>query len=245
MMPRIVARLDVKKDRVVKGVSMQGERGVGDPHAIAVARYAEGADELLFVDTYASLIGRNSLGSAISRVADDVFVPLSVAGGIRSVEDVRDALMAGADRVGLNTAAVNDPDLPKRLCDTYGASTIFLMLDAVKREQGWEALTEYGREPSGLDAVEWAHRMGFVGEVVVTSVDRDGRMDGPDSALCEALSSLPCPVTYGGGVRDAGDCHEVLSHTDAVAIGAALHFGHTTIESIKDGLASLGRRIRR
>lgn len=246
MIPRIVARLDVKRDKVVKGVSMQGERVVGDPHTIAVQRYADGADELLYVDTYASLVGRNALHPIIERAADDVFVPLCVAGGIRSKEDVREALLSGADRVGVNTQAVRSRGFCETLRDTFGSSTIALIIDASRDRFGWQALTEYGREPSGLDAVAWARACaGIVGEVIVTSVDHDGRMCGPDVALVEALAGLPCPLTYGGGVRDANDVARVLdAGADAVSIGTALHFGHTTISRMKQELVHLGRRVR-
>ena len=244
-MPRIIARLDVKRDRVVKGVGMQGERPVGDPHDIAVARYADGADELLYVDTYASLVGRNALAPIIERATEDVFVPITVAGGIRSLADVRAALNAGADRVAVNTAAVHDPGLVREMVARFGASTIVLLIDAMRSNGGWHALTDYGREDSGLDVVEWAHSVD-VGEVMVTAVSRDGRMEGPDIALAAALADLPCPLTYGGGVRDASDADAVLAAgADAVAVGAALHTGATTIAAMKDGLTTLGRRVRR
>jgi cyclase len=244
MMPRIIARLDVKRDRVVKGISMQGERNVGDPHELAVRYYEQGADELLFVDTYASLVGRNSLGDTIRRVSDDTFVPLTVAGGIRSEADVREALQAGADRVGVNTAAIRDPSLLRRLVASYGASTIVLLIDAVENGDSWECLTEYGREPSGVDAVEWAHANDYVGEVMVTTVSRDGTVRGPDLRLVEAFADLSCPLTYAGGIRDAYDiAYAIDAGADAVGIGAALHFG-CTITQLKDELRLLGREVR-
>ena len=247
MMPRIVARLDVKGPRVVKGVSMQGERPVGDPHDLARSYYADGADELLYVDTYASLVGRNALAPIIGRACSDVFVPIVVAGGIRTMEDIRAALLAGADRVAVNTQAVRDPTFPMAAALAYGASTVVLLVDAVRSGTTWHALTEYGREDSGIDAIEWAYKLApFVGEVCVTSVDRDGRMQGPDVGLVDALRDLPCPLTYGGGVRHAADADAVLyAGADAVAVGAALHFGRTTIGGIKDGLTTLGRRVRK
>ena len=243
MMPRIIARLDVKRDRVVKGISMQGERNVGDPHELAVRYYEQGADELLFVDTYASLVGRNSLGDTIRRVSDDTFVPLTVAGGIRSEADVREALQAGADRAGVNTAAIAEPSLLRRLVASYGASTVVLLIDAVRNGDSWECLTDYGREPSGIDAIEWAHAHDYVGEVMVTSVDSDGRRNGPDLDLIAALD-IDCPLTYAGGIRDAYDIAYALdAGADAVAIGATLHFG-ATITALKDQLRLLGREVR-
>lgn len=241
MIPRIIARLDIKRDRVVKGISLQGERPIGDPHDIAYARYLDGADELLFVDTYASLVGRNSLSQTIERVSDDVFVPLMMAGGIRNADDVREALRHGADRVGVNTAAIRNPALLRDLSAVYGASTLVAMLDVA----GGTCLTEYGREESGLDAIEWAHECAaHVGEIVVTSIEHDGRMAGPDLALVASLAGLPCPLTYGGGIRDAQDIADVLdAGADAVAIGTALHFGGS-IAGLKAELHHSGRRVR-
>ena len=245
MIPRIIARLDVKRDRVVKGISMQGERPIGDPHEVALARYADGADELMFVDTYASLVRRNSLGRTIESVADDVFVPRAVSGGIRSIKDVRQALRHGADRVGVNTAAIQTAGLLRALSAVYGASTLFSMLDVVSEGDTWTCLTEYGREPSGFDAIRWAYECAeSVGEIVVTSVSCDGRQGGPDRALVQALAGLPCPLTYSGGIRNAQDICDVLDDgADAVAIGAALHFGGS-IAAMKQEMTDLGRKVR-
>ena len=174
---RLIPRLDIKGPNLIKGVHLEGLRVLGNPRDFARRYYAAGADELIYVDVVASLYGRNSLHDIIRSAADDVFIPLTVAGGLRSVEDVRGVLLAGADKVGINTAATKRPDLVREVSETFGSQCMVLSIEAKQVGVGkWEAYTDNGRERTGLDVVEWAARgvsMG-AGEILLTSVDREG-----------------------------------------------------------------------
>jgi cyclase len=237
---RLIARLDVKGPNLIKGIHLEGLRVIGDPGEHARRYYEQGADELIYVDAVASLYGRNKLTDLVRRTALDVFVPMTVAGGIRSVDDVDELLRAGADKVAINTAAIARPDLISEVARRFGSQCMVLSIEA--RQIGprrWEALTECGRERSGQDAVDWARRgvdLG-AGEVLVTSIDREGTRRGFDVELVRAIAdAVPVPVIASGGFGAPADLVDVVTvgGADGVAIADALHYRRHELPSIRD-----------
>jgi cyclase len=227
---RIIPRLDIKGDNLVKGVTMEGLRVLGKPQDFARIYYEEGADELLLVDVVASLYGRGSIIPVIEKTAKEIFIPLTVAGGIRTLEDISAVLRAGADKVALNSAAIKNPKILSDAVSRYGSSTIVLSIEVGRSLNGqYEALIEYGRQTTGVPALEWLQRAAElgVGEVLVTSVYREGTGKGLDIELLKKCSDLASiPIIAGGGV---GNCAHVLeavlnSKTNAVSIAGALHY---------------------
>jgi cyclase len=227
---RIIPRLDIKGPNLVKGIHLEGIRVLGGPALFARRYYEEGADELLFMDVVASLYGRNSLLDMIERTSREIFIPLAVGGGLRTLDDIRGVLRAGADKVSLNTAAVRRPELISEAVRRFGASTIVISIEAKRRSDGgWEAYTDSGRERTGLDAVAWATQAAELGagEIVVTSIDREGTGKGYDLELTRAVvEAVSVPVIACGG---AGTPAHVVSAFEAGASAAALasmlHYG--------------------
>lgn len=242
---RLIARLDIKGPRLIKGIHLEGLRVIGDPQEFARHYYEQGADELVYMDIVASLYGRNSLHDIVRRAADEVFVPLTVGGGIRSVDDVREMLRSGADKVALNTAAVKKPELIREIAHVFGSQCVVLSIEAKRQGDGrWEVYTDNGRERTGLDVVEWARRgveLG-AGELLVTSVDREGTRKGFDAKLTRAVSdAVPVPVIASGGMGSTEHLREVVheGHADAVAMADILHYKRATLPEIrKAALAS-------
>lgn len=249
---RVIGRLDVKGSAVIKGFQMEGLRVVGDPRAMARELYAAGADELLYVDTVASLYDRDSICEILSATVRDVFVPLTVVGGVRSVEDARRLLRAGADKVGINTAALARPSLLREVSETFGSQATVLSVEA-KRGRGthrWLAYTNGGRDDSGRGVLDWIEEAldQGVGEVLVTSVDRDGTRHGLDAELVKAVGLITTvPLVVSGGAAVAPDVAAVVeaSPVDGVAVGTALHRGLTSIDDLKSALESVGCPVRR
>ena len=247
---RLIARLDIKGPNLVKGIHLEGLRVIGDPAEHAMRYYSEGIDELIYVDIVASLYGRNNLVEVVERTASQIFVPLTVGGGIRSLDDVHRLLRAGADKVAINTAAVSDPALITEASHTYGSQCIVLSIEAKRRRDrpGWEAYTDTGRERSGVDAVEWATRgveLG-AGEILLTSVDAEGTRRGFDLALVDAIGPrVPVPVIVSGGAGSVADIGAAIDHgADAVAVASMLHYRRHSVGAIKDGLSALGHSVR-
>ena len=252
---RIIPCLDVTGGRVVKGVNFVGLRDAGDPVDIA-ARYDEqGADELTFLDITATSDGRDLLLHMIEAVASQVFIPLTVGGGVRSVEDVRRLLNAGADKVSFNSAAVADPGLIERASQRYGAQCIVVAIDARRRDapQGaapsWDVYTHGGRRNTGLDAVEWARRMADAGagEILLTSMDRDGTKAGFDLELTRAVAdAVPVPVIASGGVGELQHLADGIQqgHADAVLAASIFHYGQHTVGEAKNYMARRGIPMR-
>jgi len=237
---RLIARLDIKGPNVVKGIHFEGLRVVGNPIALAT-KYAEDADEILFVDTVASLYGRNQLTRLLEETTSEVFIPVTVAGGIKSRADVKRLLDAGADKVAINTAAIANPALVRELSDHYGSQAIVVQIDAKRVAGGWEAYTDNGRERTGRDAVRWAAEAVALGagEILLTSIDQDGTRRGFDVELVRAIAPhTPVPVTACGGMGNMGHLREVLDYgiADAVAMASVLHRGEMTIGGMRDGL---------
>ncbi len=247
---RIIPRLDVKGDRLVKGVHLEGIRPLGKPEDFARRYYEQGADELLYMDVVASLYGRNSMLDIVERTAADVFVPITVGGGIRSIDDIRAALRAGADKVAINTAALQRREFVREAADTFGSSTIVVSIEAKWRGELWEAYTDCGRERTGVSAVAWARdavRLG-AGELLLTSIDRDGCRSGYDVDLVAAIAPhVSVPVIACGGAGSVEHVAQVVREgkADAVAIGSLLHYGGSTIAELKEGLSMRGVKCRR
>ncbi len=248
---RIVPCLDVDAGRVVKGVRFQNLRDAGDPAELAAFYDREGADEVVFLDITASSDDRGILLDAVARTADQVFIPLTVGGGVRSVADMQELLTHGADKVSVNTAALADPELITRCAEVFGSQCVVLAIDA-RRADGarWEVFSHGGRRPTGRDAVDWAalgERLG-AGEILLTSMDRDGTQDGYDLELIRAVSSaVRLPVIASGGAGTAGHMYEALTAGGAEAALAAtiFHFGELSIDAVKQELAAKGLEIRR
>lgn len=229
MITRIIPRLDVKGPNLVKGVHLEGLRVLGKPETFARQYYEQGADELLFMDVVASLYGRNSLLELVERTADEIFIPLAVGGGLRSLDDIRGVLRAGADKVTLNTAAVRRPVFISEAAHRFGSSTIVVSIEAIRRpDGGYEAYTDNGREKTGLDAVAWAVRAAELGagELVVTSIDREGTGKGYDLDLTERIAgAVPVPVIACGGAGTAEHVAQVLATGAAAAsLASLLHY---------------------
>lgn len=247
---RVIPCLDVKDGRVVKGVQFEGLRDAGDPVEQAMAYDAEGADELCFLDIAASHEGRGALLDAVRRTADACFMPLTVGGGVRSVEDVRALLLAGADKVSINTAAVKDPDLVGEAARKFGAQCIVVAIDAKAVGDGrWEIFTHGGRTPTGIDALAFADLVTArgAGEILLTSMDRDGTRAGYDLALVRAVSDrVSVPVVASGGVGGLDDLVAGVTqgHASAVLAASIFHYGQHTIAQAKAALAAAGVPVR-
>lgn len=249
---RIIPCLDVKEGRVVKGVNFVNLRDAGDPVAAAEAYDAAGADELCFLDISASHEGRGILIDAVNKVAERCFMPLTVGGGVSSVDDFRNLLLAGADKVAINTAAVNNPDLINEAAQQFGAQCVVVAIDARRRDggDGWDIFTHGGRTPTGIDAVAFAEEAAArgAGEILLTSMDCDGVKTGYDIELTRAVAeAAPVPVIASGGAGNAGHMAAVAKDGKASAVLAAsiFHFGEVTIDETKAALARAGLPVRR
>ena len=251
---RVIPCLDVDNGRVVKGVQFVDIRDAGDPVEVARKYDQQGADEITFLDITASSDDRETIVHVVEEVASEVFIPLTVGGGIRKVEDVRTMLMAGADKVGINTAAVFNPDFVAEAADKVGSQAIVVAIDAkAVHAEGepprWEIFTHGGRKPTGLDAVEWAHKMQSLGagEILLTSMNRDGTKSGFDLQLTRAISdAVTIPVIASGGVGNLDHlCDGVLQGgADAVLAASIFHFGEYTVEQAKLRMREHGIEVR-
>jgi cyclase len=249
---RVIPCLDVDAGRVVKGTRFADLHDAGDPVELAARYDSEGADEIVFLDITATLEGRRATMDVIARTADQVFIPLTVGGGVRSEQDVRSLLRAGADKVGVNTAAVRQPSLLSRCADRFGTQCMVIAIDAKRRPEGpgWEVYVDAGRTATGYDAVEWAIEATTArgaGEVLLTSMDRDGTGEGYDLELLRAVtSSVGVPVVASGGAGRLEHFGEALTRggADAVLAASRFHFEQLTIRSVKEYLAGLDLPVR-
>lgn len=247
---RLIARLDIKGPNVVKGIHLEGLRVIGDPGELAARYYEQGIDEILYIDIVASLYGRNNILSIVQRAAENIFVPLTVGGGLRSIDDIVAALHHGADKVAINTAAIARPDLIREAAETFGSQCIVVSVEAKRRAPGrWEAFTENGREATGVDVLDWiseAERLGS-GELLITSVDREGTKKGFDLELLrEVRKRVSIPVIASGGAGTAE--HIVAAVTDAdidaVACASVLHYGQYNVTDLKREVRAGGMEVR-
>ena len=250
---RIIPCLDVTGGRVVKGVNFVGLRDAGDPVEIARRYDLEGADELAFLDITASSDGRDLILKIIEDVAAQVFIPLTVGGGVRSADDVRRLLNAGADKVSINTAAVENPRLVEDACRRFGSQCIVVAIDAKRTAEAgplrWQVFTHGGRRPTGLDALEWGERMqaAGAGEILLTSMDRDGTRQGFDLELTRAFSDqLEIPVIASGGVGNLEhfSAGVLIGHADAVLAASVFHYGEMSVRDVKTYMAASGVEVR-
>ena len=247
---RIIPCLDVKDGRVVKGVRFVDLRDAGDPVEAAIAYDAQGADELVFLDITASHEARDIMLDVVKRTAEGIYMPLTVGGGIRSVDDVRRLLRAGADKVSLNTAALARPEVIREAAERFGSQCIVVAIDARREHDHWDVYTHGGRNPAGRDAVAWAQEAVALGagEILLTSMDRDGTKDGYDLELTRAVSdAVTVPVIASGGAGTLEHFHEALvdGRADAALAASLFHFGIHTIAETKRYLAERGVQVRR
>lgn len=247
---RLIARLDIKGPNLVKAIRFEGLRVIGDPQVFARKYYEQGADELLYMDIVASLYGRNNLSDVVEKATKDVFIPITVGGGIRSTDDVKTLLRAGADKVAINTAAIQRPELIREVAQRFGSQCMVLSVEAKKLAPGkWEPYTENGREKTGLDLVDWVQRgveLG-AGEVFITSVDKDGTKQGFDYELISAVAEkVNVPVIAAGGLGKAEDAARVIQSAplDAICAGSALHYGNVSLKDLRAAAAGAGAKVR-
>ena len=236
---RLIARLDVKAPNLVKGVQLEGLRKLGDPNAFARDYYAQGIDEILYMDIVASLYERNSLLDIIKKTTEDVFVPITVGGGIRTLEDVKMALRAGADKVAINTAALKNPTLIREVSETFGSQCMVASIEAKFNGNTFEAYYDNGREHSHRDAIEWACEceQNGAGELLITSVDREGTRKGFDINLIQAVCRhVDIPVIASGGMGTLEDLLALAlqSDVDAIAMASILHYGTVSVNDIRE-----------
>jgi cyclase len=247
---RLIPRLDIKGPNLIKGIRLEGLRVMGDPQEFALRYYEAGADELIYMDIVASLYGRNNLSDIIRRAADQVYIPITVGGGIRSVDDARHILRSGADKVAINTAAVANPALITQVSRRFGSQAMVLSIEAKQVAPGrWEAYTDNGRERTGLDVIEWVKRgveLG-AGEILLTSVDREGTRKGFEIDLVRQVSeAVPVPVIASGGMGSIDDLLQVVKsgRADAVAMADVLHYKRLELPDIRVAARDAGLAVR-
>jgi cyclase len=249
-MLRLIPRLDIKNDRLIKSVNLEGLRMLGDPHDFALSYYEQGADELLMIDCVASLYGRNSLYDILQQSARDIFIPITIGGGIRSVADAHKVLRSGADKVAVNTAAVANPALISELAQHFGSQAVVLSIAAKQQNDGsWQAYTDNGREPTGLEVTAWAQQCVArgAGEVLITSIDREGTRKGYDHGLVKAVcEAVDVPVIASGGMGKVDDLALLTDHVTpaAVAMADILHYKRATVGDLRQFARTHGMTVR-
>lgn len=248
---RIIARLDIKNKHVIKGIHLEGLRKVGVPNEMAIKYYLDGADEIIFMDSVAAYYDRNSLSDIIEMATQDVFVPITVGGGIRTIEDITNALKSGADKVAINSQFVKDKTFIKEASSIFGNQCIVASVVAKKiGEERWEAYVDNGREPTGIDVIEWVDflQTNGAGEIMITSIDKEGTRKGFDIKLCEKITSMASiPVIASGGLGCLSHAVDLVHEAgvDALASAAALHYDNLTLEELKLGLSKQGVVVRK
>jgi len=247
---RLIPRLDIKGPNLIKGINLEGLRKLGDPHDFAERYYAEGADELIYMDSVATLYERNSLIDIVKHTASDIFIPLTVGGGIRSVDDVARMLDAGADKVAINTAAIRSPELISEVARRFGSQCFVLSVEAKRRPNGgWEAYTDNGRERTNRDIGQWVKQgeeLG-AGEILLTSVDQEGTRKGFDLELARTVAdAVNIPVIVSGGLGTPDHLIDVIKrgHADAVAVADALHYERHNLEDLRMAATTAGIKVR-
>lgn len=247
---RLIARLDIKGPNLIKGVHLEGLRVIGSPSEYALRYYRQGADELIYMDCVASLYGRNHLADIVSAATRDIFVPMTVGGGIRSIDDANQLLRAGADKVAINTAAVANPQLISQIARRFGSQCMVLSIEAKKiSSDNWEVYTDNGRERTGLDVIDWV-KQGVAlgaGEVLLTSIDREGTRKGFDVALVRAVTAeISVPVIASGGMGKLDDIVDVVKEggADAIAIADMLHYQRASVGDIRVAAMASGIDVR-
>lgn len=247
---RLIGRLDIKGPNLIKGIRLEGLRVIGEPNEYALKYYEQGVDELIYMDSVASLYGRNNLRNIVENAAKNVFVPLTVGGGIRSLDDVTDLLRCGADKVAVNTAAVANPKLISDIARRFGSQCMVLSIEAKQiGNDRWEVYTDNGRERTGIDVIEWAQKgvAAGAGEILLTSVDREGTRKGFDVALAKAVTQeVAVPVILSGGMGKVEDVIDAVraGGADAIAMADILHYARATIGEVRDTARGVGIGVR-
>ena len=237
---RLIPRLDIKGPNLIKSINLEGLRVIGSPHEYAVKYYEQGADEIIYMDTVASLYGRNNLSEIVQNTTKDIFIPITVGGGIRSVEDAQSLLRSGADKVAINTAAVERPELILEIAQKFGSQCMVLSVEAklIEAEGKWEVYKDNGRERTGLDVIEWvkkAVRLG-AGEILLTAIDREGTRKGFDSQLVKSVTEVVnVPVIASGGMGELSHIIDVVNvgGADAIAMADILHYKRSTVNEVR------------
>jgi cyclase len=246
---RLIARLDIKGPNLIKGIHLEGLRVVGDPQMYAERYYRLGIDELIYMDIVASLYGRNSLTDIVRRTAHNIFIPMTVGGGVRSVDDVGALLRAGADKVAINTAAIKNPGLIGEVSQRFGSQCMVVSIEAKRQAPGrWEAYTDNGRERTGRDVVEWARHAQDLGagEILLTSVDQEGTRKGFDAPLIAAVTrAVAIPVIASGGMGEPAHLLEAVAQgADAVAMADVLHYERVALPDLRAAARAAGLHVR-
>lgn len=246
---RLIARLDVKNEFVIKGIHLEGLRKVGEPSTLAKNYYEAGIDEIVIMDAVASLYDRNNLFHVVEATCKEVFVPLTLGGGLRTIEDVEKALLAGSDKVAINTAATRRPEFITELAKTYGSQCVVASIEAKRTTSSWEAYVDNGRNPTGLNVIEWAKRLERLGagEILLTSVDQDGTKKGFDIALCEMVNAaVNIPVICSGGLGTTEQLGKLVARTQpsGIATASLLHYNIAGVADIKRWMGDTGIDVR-
>ncbi len=235
---RVIARLDIKNEYVIKGIHLEGLRKVGEPHERAVHYYKQGVDEIIFMDAVASLYGRNNLFHIIKRVTNDIFVPITLGGGLRNLKDIQQALYSGADKVSINTEAIKRPEFISEASGRFGSQCIVGSIEAKKNDNNWEAYVDNGRERTGVDVLMWARKLQELGagEILLTSIDCEGTQKGFDIDLIKQVSDVvSIPVIACGGMGDIKHITSLVNQVkpSAIAVASAIHYEKISINTIK------------
>lgn len=247
---RIVARIDVKNEYVIKGIHLEGLRKVGDPNELAKKYYASHIDEIIFMDAVAAYYDRNSLSHIIEQACKDIFVPITVGGGIRTIQDIQNALNSGADKVAINTKAVQDPSFIKSASEIFGSQCIVVSIEAKRvSSNNWEVYVDNGREPTGISVVEWVKKVESLGagELMLTSIDAEGTKKGFDISLNQSVAEVvSLPIISSGGAGNYQHIRSLLceSNVDAVALASVLHYNLIEIDVLKKMLSEEGLKVR-
>lgn len=243
MNTRVIARIDVKNEFVIKGINLEGLRKVGDPNELARKYYDAGIDEILFMDAVASLYGRNNLFDIIQKACKEIFIPITIGGGIRSIQDIEMALKAGADKVAINTQAVRTPNIISEASKIYGSQCIVASIEAKRKANGWEAYVDNGRQETGVDVIEWINKLQDLGagEILVTSIDHEGTKKGFDLPLCKAVSEVTrVPLIICGGAGKLKHIGDVCANAqvDGLAMASVFHYNLLSITDIKSEISN-------
>lgn len=247
---RVIARVDVKNEFAIKGIHLEGLRKVGNPNKMAFDYYNNGIDEIIFMDAVAAYYDRNSLSELIQNACIDIFIPITVGGGIRTIDDIKNALKNGADKVAINTKAVQKPDFINQASQIFGSQCIVSSIEAKEiGENKWEVYTDNGREPIGLDVIEWAKRVEKLGagEIILTSIDKEGTKKGFDINLCQSVAnSVSIPIIASGGMGKSDDAVKLIqgANVSAIAIATVLHYRLESIQDVKNALTTKQIEVR-
>lgn len=248
---RLISRLDIKGSYLIKGIHLEGLKKIGNPNVFAKKYYKDGIDEILYIDVVASLYGRNNLEEIIKSTVKDVYVPITVGGGIRSIEDVRQILKCGAEKVAINTAVTKNPSLIRQIIKRFGSQSIVVSIEAKKiANNKWEVYTENGREKTGIDVLDWARKVDDLGagEILLTSIDNEGTLKGFDNNLIDVISkNVSIPVIASGGMGNIDHAVSVIkdANADAIAIANVLHYGELSVSEIRDKLIEKDINVRK